>query len=95
VTKTLKDEWQEKINKENEELVAFNPELAQGFYDHLGKKLPKERIEQFAYKPMGFIKSGINDQLKESDLRIYDYLASVSNQHRNTRVTNLEINRAT
>jgi len=25
-----KREWQEKTNQENDELVAFNPELAQG-----------------------------------------------------------------
>jgi hypothetical protein len=89
-------EWQEKLNQENDELVAFNPELAQGLsYDHIGNKLPKEKIEQFVYKPMGFIKSGINDHLKESDLKIYDYLASKCNKHRNTRSTNLEIHRAT
>jgi hypothetical protein len=92
--KINKREYQEKLNQENDELVALNPELAQGFYDHLGNKLPKEKMEQFAYKPMGFINSGINDKLLESDLKIYDYLASRCNKHRNTRATNLEIQRA-
>jgi len=90
-----KREWQEKINQENEELVVFNPELAQGFYDSEGNKLPKEKMEQFIYKPIGFVKSGINDKLKESDLKIYEYLASRCNRHRNTRATNLEIQRKT
>ncbi len=88
-------EWQEKLNQENDELVAFNPELAQGFYDHLGNRLPKGKMEQFVYKPMGFIKSGINNLLLESDLKIYDYLASKCNKHRNTRTTNLEIQKVT
>jgi hypothetical protein len=42
---------------------------------------------------MGFIKAGILSKLTESDLKMYLLLASVCNPDRNTRITNIEIQR--
>jgi hypothetical protein len=91
-----KDEWQEKLNQQDNELVAFNPELSQGLsYDYEGNRLPKHKIEQFDYIPRGFIDSGIIFKLPKKAIQLYMFLSSKCNKHRNTRITDLEIVRMT
>ncbi len=91
-----KAEYKERLDIEDKNLVAFNPELNQSScYDNEGNLLPEDKRESFSYLPNGFINSGLSRMLTKKDKDIYEFLASKCNLYRNTRKTNPDITKET